>query len=179
MSASLLRWILWRPHLCRRVPERTCRVSGTGAGCLGPSPSPKAGKGQPCSPPPRRLLRPKAQGVQDLRTQCERVMMLVLCVNSWWGEPCFSLPVCKVWFYSLFQWNQPRPYQWAPFTNPATGKGISPTLLLSVWFCVFDRYVHFSVCKGVRQMYAKSTWTSVLKFFCWEKLQGDYKTQRI
>lgn len=51
--------------------------------------------------------------------------------------------------------------------------------LLSVWFCVFDRYVHFFVCKGVRQMYAKSTWTSVLKFFCCEKLQGDYKTQRI
>lgn len=147
MSASLLRWILWRSLLCRWVPEWTCPVSGTGAGCLGPSPSLGQGRGSPAPRQPRGPLRRKAQGVQDLCTRCERVMMLDQCVNSWWEEPCFSLPVCEVWFYSLFQWNQPQPYQWAPFANPAMEKGTSPTLLLSVWFCVFDRYVHFLCVK--------------------------------
>lgn len=64
------------------------------------------------------------------------------------------------------------------------GKEISPTLLLSLCFCVSaisrGKICPFlCVCKGIRQTYAKSTWTNILKSFCWEKFQGDYKTWMI
>lgn len=69
-------------------------------------------------------------------------------------------------------------------TNPDKQEGNfseSPTFSLFLCLCCKSEssMSNYFVCKGMRQMYAKSAWTNISKPLCWEKLQGDYKTQRI
>lgn len=133
--------------------------------------------------PPSAKVEGRAR--TSLCSQHDWVVMLDLGVCSWWEEPCFILPVHKVWFCGCFQWNQCCLLQWVPFKNPAVGDGnftYTPTLSMFWSLCSkTGNYMlfFFFFGKEIRQMYVKSTWTNILKSFCWKKLQGDYKTQRI
>lgn len=69
-------------------------------------------------------------------------------------------------------------------TNPAKQEGnftCSPTFSMFLCLCCTSEnsMLTYFLCKRMRQMYAKSTWTNISKPLCWEKFQGDYKTWRL
>lgn len=183
MPASLLRCIFWHLHLCRWAHEWTGRVSWSGAGWAGgvlgacdPAPPQRQGRDSPALSGP---VGWRSGGHSVSRLWCwmcvvtadERSLTLACqyaksSFIAFFNEACF---VCTSGRFSqILLW----------------GKEISPTLLLSICFCVSaisrGKICPFlCVCKGIRQTYAKSTWTNILKSFCWEKFQGDYKTWMI
>lgn len=191
MPASLLRWIFWRLHLCWWAYEWTGRVSWSGAGWAGgvlgacdPAPPQRQGRDSPASLWSHRVMKRRAQCAPASMPSVSRLWCWICVVTADERSLTLACQYAKSSFIAFF--NE------ACFVCTSGrlsqillwGKEISPTLLLSLCFCVSaisrGKICPFlCVCKGIRQTYAKSTWTNILKSFCWEKLQGDYKTWMI